>query len=203
MLVRPFSNLGTAVRTVRLRRRLTLRALAQATELSESFLSQFERGLTQCSVASLRRIAEALGVELAHLFDIEGGANSRVLRLASRPTISFGNFAVKQLLTPIGPENVEVFSVTFEADGSTGDAQYTHGDSDEFLLVQSGSVRLHLANDTFLLEEGDSIVFRSSVPHRVVNSNSGPSIVLWVIAPPSRGKTEPVSQNKGGATDAV
>jgi transcriptional regulator with XRE-family HTH domain len=203
LLIRPFSNLGAAVRAVRLRRRLTLRALAQATELSESFLSQFERGLTQCSVASLRRIAEALGVDLAQLFDIEGGASSRVLRAAARPTISFGNFAVKQLLTPIGPENVEVFSVTFEAEGTTGDSQYAHGDSDEFLLVQSGAVRLHLANDTFLLEEGDSIVFRSSVPHRVVNTNNGPSIVLWVIAPPSRGKTELVPQNNGGSSNAV
>jgi transcriptional regulator with XRE-family HTH domain len=193
LLVRPFSNLGATVRALRLRRRLTLRALAEATELSESFLSQFERGLTQCSVASLRRIAESLGVELARLFDIEGGANSRVLRAASRPTIAFGNAAVKQLLTPIGPESVEVFSVTFESGGSTGDGQYTHGDSDEFLLVQSGSVQLYLANDVFLLETGDSIVFKSSVPHRVVNISNGLSAVLWVIAPPSRGKTESVS----------
>jgi quercetin dioxygenase-like cupin family protein len=182
---------------------LTLRVLSASTELSESFLSQFERGLTQCSVASLRRIAEALGVELAQLFDIEGGANSKVLRAGARPTISFGHSAVKQLLTPIGPENVEVFSVTFEAGGSTGDGQYTHGDSDEFLLVQSGSVKLHLGNDHFRLDEGDSIVFRSSVPHHVANTSGGLSVVLWVIAPPSRGKTEPARQNDGGSSYAV
>lgn len=192
MLVKPFSNLGAAVRAVRLRRRMTLRALAQATELSESFLSQFERGITQCSVASLRKIAEALGVDLAQLFNIEGGAAGRVLRAAARPTISFGDNGIKQLLTPIGPENVEVFSAVFEVNASTGDGQYTHGDSDEFLLVQSGSVRVHLANDTFLLDVGDSIVFRSSVPHRVENTSDGPSTVLWVIAPPSKGKTEPI-----------
>jgi transcriptional regulator with XRE-family HTH domain len=203
MLVKPFSDLGGAVRAVRLRRRLTLRALAGATDLSESFLSQFERGLTQCSVASLRRIAEALGVELAQLFDVEGGAKGRVLRAAARPAISFGHFAVKQLLTPIGPKHVEVFSVRFETGGSTGDNQYIHGDSDEFLLVQSGSVRLHLANDVFRLDEGDSIVFRSSVPHRVVNSNEGPSTVLWVISPPSRGSTSIVSDSKPDRANAI
>jgi mannose-6-phosphate isomerase-like protein (cupin superfamily) len=182
---------------------MTLRALAQITELSESFLSQFERGLTQCSVASLRRIAEALGVDLAQLFNIEGGAGGRVLRAAARPTISFGDNGIKQLLTPIGPENVEVFSATFEVGSSTGEGLYTHGDSDEFLLVQSGSVRVQLANDAFLLDVGDSIVFRSSVPHRVENTSDGQSTVLWVIAPPSRGKTQPTPQNSGGKSNAV
>jgi transcriptional regulator with XRE-family HTH domain len=197
LLVRPYSNLGGAVRAVRLRRRLTLRALSVATDLSESFLSQFERGLTECSVASLRRIAEALSVELAQLFDIEGGATGRVLRRGARPVITFGHSATKELLTPIGPENVEVFSVKFEVNGSTGDGQYTHGDSDEFVLVQSGAVRLHLGNDFFQLDEGDSIVFRSSVPHRVMNAHHGPSVVLWVISPPSRGRTNVVPQSDG------
>lgn len=202
MLARSFSNLGPAVRDLRLRRRLTLRALASATELSESFLSQFERGITDCSIASLRRLAEALGVELAQLFEIEAGAKSTVLRELMRPTIAFGHAATKQLLTPIGPQNVEIFSVRFEPGGSTGDNQYTHGDSDEFLLVQAGSVKLHLANDVMLLETGDSISFRSSVPHRVVNASAQPSVVLWAIAPPSRGAV-PVQPPSSGTGNAV
>jgi transcriptional regulator with XRE-family HTH domain len=202
LLARSFTNLGGVVRDLRLRRRLTLRALASATELSESFLSQFERGITDCSIGSLRRLAEALGVELAQLFEIEAGAKSRVLRAPMRPIIAFGHAATKQLLTPIGPQNLEVFSVSFEVGGSTGDHQYTHGDSDEFLLVQTGSVKLHLANDVLLLEGGDSISFRSSVPHRVVNAAPEPSVVLWVIAPPSRGAV-PVQQSSAEGGNAV
>jgi len=186
LLHQPFSDLGSALRAARARRRMTLRQLADATGLSESFLSQFERGLTQGSVASLRRIAEALSVSLADLFDKHGAAGARVLRMSARPTIKFGHNAIKQLLTPNAPDDVEVFSVEFEVGGSTGDHQYTHGDSDEFLLVQSGSVKLELAKDVFLLESGDSIVFRSSLPHRVVNVSNSASTVLWVIAPPGK-----------------
>ncbi|MEA2866391.1 MAG: hypothetical protein QOE39_1106, partial [Bradyrhizobium sp.] len=50
----------------------------------------------------------------------------------------------------------------------------------------SGSVKLELSKDVFLLEEGDSIVFRSSVPHRVINVSTGASTVLWVISPPGK-----------------
>jgi mannose-6-phosphate isomerase-like protein (cupin superfamily) len=45
-------------------------------------------------------------------------------------------------------------------------------------------VKLELSTDVFLLEEGDSIVFRSSVLHRVVNVSPEPSEALWVISPP-------------------
>jgi transcriptional regulator with XRE-family HTH domain len=165
---------------------MTLRQLAEATDLSESFLSQLERGLTDGSVASLRRIAEALSVNLADLFDRNGAAGARVLRQSARPAIKFGRLAAKQLLTPNVPDHFEIFSVEFEISGSTGDQQYTHGDSDEFILVQAGSVKLELAKDVFLLECGDSIVFRSSIPHRVVNVNGSASTVLWVISPPTR-----------------
>jgi transcriptional regulator with XRE-family HTH domain len=144
---------------------MTLRQLAEATGLSESFLSQFERGLTQGSVASLRLIAEALGINVGDLFERRGGgASARVLREAARPVLDFGHHATKQLLTPRPAENLEVFSVQFEIGGSTGDEQYVHGDSD------------------------DSVVFRSSTPHRVVNIGNAVSILLWIISPPTRPK---------------
>ena len=182
------THLGAALREARARRRMTLRQLADATSLSESFLSQLERGLTQASVASLRLICEALGVNVGDLFDRKGGSGARVLRETARPALSFGHQATKQLLTPNPAENLEVFSVQFEVSGSTGDEQYTHGDSDELILVQSGSVKLELGEGVFLLETGDSIVFRSSVPHRVVNIGNSASTLLWVIAPPTRPK---------------
>lgn len=190
MLNRSGSNdLGAALREARARRRMTLRQLAEATGLSESFLSQLERGLTQGSVSSLRVIAEALGLNVGDLFERKvGGASARVLRESARPILDFGHHATKQLLTPTPAENIEVFSVQFEVGGSTGDEQYTHGDSDELILVQSGSVKLELGEDVFLLEKGDSVVFRSSIPHRVVNIGNTIAILFWIISPPTRPK---------------
>jgi transcriptional regulator with XRE-family HTH domain len=46
--------------------------IAERAGVSESFLSQVERGRASASVASLRRIAGALGVSVADLFDSSG-----------------------------------------------------------------------------------------------------------------------------------
>jgi transcriptional regulator with XRE-family HTH domain len=177
------SGTGSTVRAARVRLRMTLRQMSEATGLSQSFLSQFERGLTEASIASLRSITSAVGITLGDLFEPHGSSGARVLRESARPTLPYGNKAVKCLMTPRPAGDLEVFSVTLEPDGSTGDEQYTHGDSEELLLVTAGSVKLELSSDVFLLEAGDSIVFRSSVPHRVVNVGRERSEALWVIGP--------------------
>jgi mannose-6-phosphate isomerase-like protein (cupin superfamily) len=46
-------------------------------------------------------------------------------------------------------------------------------------------VRLELGGEVFELERGDSIDYRSSVPHRAVNTGNELAEVLWIISPPS------------------
>ncbi len=179
-------RVGEVVRRIRQRRRMTLRELGTRANLSQSFLSQLERGLTQVSIASMRRIADALEINVVDLFQDGDSHEPRVLHRDARPTLPFGDGATKSLLTWQKPlENVEVLLTVFEPGGSTGKELYTHGDSEEILLVLSGTVRLELGERAFALVAGDSIDYRSSVPHRVVNVGATPAEALFVISPPS------------------
>ena len=56
--------IGRSLRDVRLRRGLTLRAVAHDAGVTESFLSQVERDIASPSIATLRRIAVALGTTI-------------------------------------------------------------------------------------------------------------------------------------------
>jgi transcriptional regulator with XRE-family HTH domain len=178
-------DVGERLREIRLRRRATLRAIAERAGVSESFLSQVERGRASASVASLRRIAGALGVSVADLFDSNGPPGPKVLRRDERPSLSFGVLGTKWLLTPRPLGQLEVFVGELDVGGSTGTEPYAHGDSEELLIVQSGHVQLELGDDVHELEDGDSIDYRSSTPHRVVNLGDEPAAVIWIISPPS------------------
>ena len=46
-------------------------------------------------------------------------------------------------------------------------------------------MQLELGGELFELEHGDSIDYRSSTPHRVVNTGPERAEVLWIISPPS------------------
>jgi transcriptional regulator with XRE-family HTH domain len=178
-------DVGKGLREIRVARRLTLREVAERAQLSESFLSQVERGRSSASVASLRRIAEALGVNIADLFQPSGLAQPRVLRRDERPTLAFGILGRKMLLTPRPLHHLEVFVGEIDPGGSTGVEPYAHGDSEELFVVLSGCVRLELADEVHDLDAGDSIGYWSSTPHRISNTGDGIAEVMWVISPPS------------------
>jgi transcriptional regulator with XRE-family HTH domain len=178
-------DVGERLRALRRFRRCTLRTVADRSGLSESFLSQVERGRSSASIASLRRIAEALGVSIADLFEPEAMPGPRVLRRDERPALQFGILGRKLLLTPRPLRHLEVFAGELEVGGSTGEQPYAHGDSEELFVVLSGSVQLELGGELFDLESGDSIDYRSSTPHRISNAGDELAEVMWIISPPS------------------
>src|SRR5881275_3049857 len=176
-------DVGERLRALRRFRRCTLREIAERSGLSESFLSQVERGRASASIASLRRIADALGVTMADLFEPDRLPGPRVLKRDARPALSFGVLGRKLLLTPGPLHHLEVFAGELEVGGSTGEEAYAHGDSEELFVVQSGTVELELGGEVFELEPGDSIVYRSSTPHRVSNTGQDLAEVMWIISP--------------------
>ncbi len=178
-------DVGERLRALRRLRRATLRTVAERSGLSESFLSQVERGRSSASIESLRRMADALGVSMADLFEPDRLPGPRVLRRDERPALSFGVLGKKLLLTPRPLHHLEVFAGELEVDGSTGAEPYAHGDSEELFVVLSGTVQLELGGQLFELEPGDSIDYRSSTPHRVSNTGHDLAEVMWIISPPS------------------
>jgi transcriptional regulator with XRE-family HTH domain len=178
-------DVGERLRAIRRLRRVTLKTVADRAELSESFLSQVERGRANASVASLKRIAAALGVNVADLFEPNGSGRPRVLRREARPNLTFGTLGRKYMLTPRPLEHLQVIVGELDAGGSTGDEPYTHGDSEELLVVLSGIVSLQLGTEMFELCTGDSIDYRSSTPHKLSNIGGDMAEVMWIISPPS------------------
>lgn len=177
--------LGERLRAIRLLRRRTLKEVADAAGVSESFISQLERGRSNPSVASLQRISAALGLEVSDLLATNGLPRPRVLRREAREPIVWGHLGRKSLLTPKPFHSLEVIAAEFDPGGSTGDEPYTHGDSEELLLVIEGRVHVQLGTDVYELRAGDSVHYRSSTPHRVSNEGDERAEVLFVITPPS------------------
>ena len=177
-------GIGGRIRTYRKMRRLTLKAVAHHAGVSESFLSQVERGASGASVATLRLIAEALGLSLSDLFTDRGHPGHRVLEREDRPVIHAPG-VIKSMLTLRPLKELEVLEGEFEPGASTGGAEYVHGDSQELLYVIEGTIRLVLGDEVHTLLDGSSIDYRSSVPHKTTNVGDTTARLLWIISPPS------------------
>jgi transcriptional regulator with XRE-family HTH domain len=178
-------DVGLRLREVRKARRRTLRDVAEATEITEGFLSQVERGKSNASVAVLRRIAVTLGVSLGDLFQEDSGQGLRVLSVANWPALSFGILGRKYHLHAAPDRQFDLLICDFEPGGSTGEEPYSHGDSEELVLVLEGSASLEVGTEVVALECNDSTVYRSSVPHRLTADPQTGARVLFVETPPS------------------
>ena len=178
-------DLGARIRTLRLARHSTLRDLAGRAGVTESFLSQVERGVASPSIASVQRIARALDTSIAELFAAPEAAGT-VVRVADRRRVVYpGLNAVDEFLTTSTDGRLQVILSTIEPGGGTGDEAYTHESDEEVVVVLEGELDLWVGEQHFRLHAGDAVTHGSRVPHRNTNPGPGVARVLFCITPPS------------------
>jgi len=177
--------LGTRIRTIRRARGQTLRELAEAAGVTESFLSQVEREVATPSIATVRRVARALDLTIAELFAEEPAAG-RVVRREARRRIAYpGLHAVDEFLTSGVGGRLQVIVSTIEPGGGTGPEPYTHESDEEVVVVLAGVLDLWVADEHYVLREGDAITFPSRLPHWNMNRGETAATVLFCLTPPS------------------
>ena len=176
--------LGEKLREIRKEKKLSLKAVASKASVSESFLSQVERGLVSPSVASLRRICGALDETMSALFfSASTQAEQRLVRVSDRRMSYRPDGSAHFLLTPSMSKKLQVNQSVVAPGYSSGKEPYTHGGDEECVHVVQGSLTLDWANETFELNAGDAVLIDPKIDHRFHNHSSEPAVVLWIISP--------------------
>ncbi len=177
--------LGERIRSKRVQRNLSLRQLAETTGFTPSFLSQVERDLAMPSIMSLRKLAEALEVPI-FFFLLDDGEEHMVVRKGDRKILNFPESHLTfELLTPGLNHKIELITARLEPGAATCDRKLSHP-GEECTLVVSGTMRIEVDNSVHVLEEGDSIYYFCSLPHRIGNISPDKDLVfVSAITPPS------------------
>ena len=177
--------LARRIRSLRRAKHFTLRELAERAGVTESFLSQVERGHTSPSISTLRRIAVGLGESIGSLFD-DDAEPGLLLRAADRRIIEYpGLHSRDEFLTPSKNAKLQVILSVIEPGGGTGEEAYAHESDEECVVVLEGTLDLWIGETLYHLEPGDSITHSSRLPHWNRNNGTLPTKVLFIITPPS------------------
>ena len=187
-----------SLRRIRRDKGITLKALGELTELSANYLSQIERGQANPSIATLKRITDALGVSFMSLVENGNGGPppepepggkaaepARVVRADQRKKLIYpGGRRRALLLSPDLQGKLEVIITVEDPVPEEGGEWYSH-EGEEFGLVLEGCYEVEVGDKVYRLNEEDSITYSSHQPHRMRNPGDKPSKTLWVITPPS------------------
>ncbi len=54
---------------------------------------------------------------------------------------------------------------------------------DELIYILEGRIQVSIADETYTLEQGDSLSFKSHLPHRWDNIGDDDAKVIWTLSP--------------------
>jgi len=160
------------LRRKRKARNMSLDDLARASGVSRAALSQVETVKTNPTVGLLWKIAVGLGVPFADLIgEVKSGTS--VLRRGDAQVLrSLDGKLESRPLTPAGANAlVEIYELRLSARATHASEPHAPG-THEFVVVLSGSLRLHLDGEVFDLMAGDSVSFTADKPHSYENAGS-------------------------------
>jgi transcriptional regulator with XRE-family HTH domain len=172
-------QLGQRVKSLRERQELSLRALAARSGVSINAISRIERGETSPTVASLRRLAAALGQPIGAFFPDGPAPAAVVVRRDRRLRSEAEGVVLESLATGLPDQRFEPYMLTLEPGVSNLPAPVTHG-GQEFLLCLQGSVICLVGDETHPLAAGDSLIYLAGRPHLCRNDGRGFATLILV-----------------------
>lgn len=180
--------LGEQIRDLREARGLSLARLAEATGKSIGYLSQIERGRSEVSISTLKAISDALDVQIGWFFQGYDprvpAEHGHVVRREHRRRLNFpGTGIEEELLSPTLTGEAELILSTFAPGARSGDEQVSRM-AEQSGFVISGELELKVGTRGFRLRTGDAFRIGRGEPFTAANPGPGPSVSLWVIAPP-------------------
>jgi transcriptional regulator with XRE-family HTH domain len=177
-------NLGKRIQDLRRRRGLTTGELAARVQVTSGFISQLEHSKTDPSLQTLQRVAGALQVPLSYLL-LDEQTKPQVIRKGERHVIHVANGALRaSILSPLPAHNLELVLLELPPGGVSWTKVRFH-EGHECHLVVTGKVRAYYADDAYLLDEGDSIFWDGTAPHRLENVGDEVAQIVMALTPPA------------------
>ncbi|MCW3839546.1 cupin domain-containing protein [Micromonospora yasonensis] len=176
--------IGDRLHELRTARGLSLRTLAAEAGVSATLLSQIERGVTEPSLATLRRLATVFGESVASLFADPAPLSVWISRPGERMTLGAPNGQIRyERLTP-GNGQLEVLHATLAPGEVSSEESWSHP-SLECAFVVAGTLTVEVDRATYTVAAGESITLDSRQPHRYRNTSDTTTEIVLAINPPT------------------
>lgn len=178
-------TLGTHIRSARQRAGQSLNDLAERSGFSKGFLSKIENGHAQPPIATLMKLAEAVGTPLAAFFDGETPASKPggvLTRAADRDVHAHDperGYAYERLAVR-SPYRLTPYLIHLRDDQDQAPS-FQHA-GEEVIHVLAGEMDYAVGSTVHRLTKGDTLVFDAAQPHGPIKLPKRTATFLAVFA---------------------
>jgi transcriptional regulator with XRE-family HTH domain len=181
------SGIGPKLRSLRKQAGLSLQQLAARSDVSAAAIHKIEQSGMVPTITTLLKLAGALGRPVAYFVDEE--------EIASDPTVFIKDGEQRPILTSHTGIDLAGISgaygrfflagarATVVPGASSGDRAMQHP-GEELVYLLSGELEFVVNEQTYCLQPGDSLHFRTQQPHFWRNPGATDAVAVWMALRP-------------------
>ncbi len=177
---------GKKLKAIRLKKDMTIQDLAKRSKVSSNMISRIERGLTIPSVEILLKLAGVFDKSINYFVEEVSTTHEVVFSTpGTRDQTVYddeSNMHTESFTSGLRDPQFMSFYCTVPKGGTSGVKNMYHP-GDELIYVLEGQIEVTIAGEKHSLSPGDSISFKSHLPHRWDNVGEGDAKVIWTLSP--------------------
>jgi len=186
-------NVGKRMKALRIRSGLTLRQLARESGVGFTTIQKIEAGIISPTVSTLMKIAQGLKVKTTSLLEEEAeartihfvGKDERMKVDGHQQNIDI-QYVAHNL---IDPEMIGLY-LSVGPDEESGIEPLMHG-GEEIVIGVQGTMTFTVGDKDYDVTAGDCLHFKSSIPHRWMNTGRKPAKLYFIFSEPGLTPTPP------------
>ena len=176
--------IGANIQEIRKRQNLTLDMLSEKSGVAKAMLSQMESEKVSPTVATVWKIAQGLDVDINALLK---GGREPVRKFTVTPKEKVTSLDTDEeglhikVLSPISMvEDLEMYLLTFRPGGALRSSPH-FPQTEEFVTILQGRVRVAAGENVTELEAGDFISYHCDVDHSIENLGDSEAVLHMVV----------------------
>jgi len=177
---------GKKLKAIRLKSDMTIQELAADSNVSSNMISRIERGLTIPSVEILMKLATVFDKSINYFVEEVSTTHEIVYTSPGRRDTTVyddeNNMHTESYTSGLRDPQFMSFLCTVPKGGTSGH-KHMHHPGDELIVLVEGTLKVTIAGEEYLLNAGDSLSFKSHLPHRWDNVGQADARVIWTLSP--------------------
>lgn len=174
------SIISQNLKKIRKEREISLQQLSELSGVSKSMLGEIDRGMANPTITVMWKIARGLQIPFTALLHEDKEPVEVVLRRNMEGIVQGEGYDVYSLFSFEEDRKFEIFMEEI-GPGSSYETQGHNPGVEEYIMLGSGKLEILFQNSSYLLEEGESMRFKSDQPHGYKNPGNDPARVFFIL----------------------
>ncbi len=177
-------DLGARLKEIRESNGLSQRELARRANVTNGTISLIEKNRNSPSVSSLKRVLDAIPIDLGEFFAIKKNSNDKVFfSFDELPVLVDGDISFRVIGDNAHDKQMHILHENYEPGADTGETMLSH-QAEEGGMIIEGEIEVTVGNQVKTLGPGESYYFDSRTPHRFRNVSNTKCTILSACTPP-------------------